>query len=63
MPRRPDSPVVRREILAFVLAGLLALAVIALSGWGGDESATPEGAPTPVELPTSRPAAQSLALC
>lgn len=36
MPSRRTMPVPRNEILAFVLAGLLALAVVALSGWGGD---------------------------
>lgn len=40
MPRRRPS-LRRNEILAFVLAGLLALAVVALSGWGAEsETAT-----------------------
>ena len=42
MPARPSALAARRQILAFVLAGILALTVVLLSGWGGDT--TEEGA-------------------
>ena len=44
-----------RELLAFVLAGLLALTVVLLSGWGGDEEHTDVGAPDTTP-PIARPA-------
>ncbi len=55
MPPRPRSPRPRHEILAFVLAGLLALAVVALSGWGS-ESDAPDGAePVGQDAPIASP--------
>ena len=55
MPRRPSSLALSKEVLAFVLAGLLALTVLALSQWDGGGGDAPPPAPRGPGVPVGAP--------